>query len=126
VGTRKLMRDNLIATSPYEKKLSKLEKNGKTAMLMSVGGKIAALVAVADTVKDHAAEAIQRLQDQGVDVYMLTGDNKRTAEAIGKQVGIKKIIAEVLPEDKANKVKELQLQGKKVAMVGDGINDAPA
>lgn len=126
VGTRKLMWDNLIATSPYEKKLSKLEKNGKTAMLMSVGGKIAALVAVADTVKDHAAEAIQRLQDQGVDVYMLTGDNKRTAEAIGKQVGIKKIIAEVLPEDKANKVKELQLQGKKVAMVGDGINDAPA
>lgn len=126
VGTRKLMRDNDVEVAHVEQDLSSLEKDGKTAMLIAVDGKYRGIVAVADTIKETAAEAISKLKNQGLDVIMLTGDNEQTAKAIAKQVGIDRVIAQVLPEDKADKVKEIQLQSKSVAMVGDGVNDAPA
>jgi Cu+-exporting ATPase len=126
VGTRKLMRDHHIEMSNVDKKMAEYESEGKTAMLISVDGRFSGIVAVADTVKDSAIEAVKQLKEQNLEVFMLTGDNERTAKAIAKQVGIDEVIAEVPPEQKADKVKEIQLQGKKVAMVGDGINDAPA
>ncbi|MCM3664341.1 heavy metal translocating P-type ATPase [Mesobacillus subterraneus] len=126
VGTRKLMRKENIEYALYEHRLEKLETEGKTAMLIAINDKVNGIVAVADTVKDTARIAIEELKSMGIEVYMLTGDNNRTAKAIAAQVGIDNVIAEVLPEEKANHVKELQLKGKKVAMVGDGINDAPA
>lgn len=126
VGTRKLMDNHHVDVSHAEGKLVDYETNGKTAMLISVDGKHRGIVAVADTVKETAAEAIKQLKEEDLEVIMLTGDNERTAEAIAKQVGIDHVIAQVLPEEKADKVKEIQLEGKKVAMVGDGVNDAPA
>src|SRR5690625_4075854 len=126
IGTRKLMRDNEIDIEAYEEKMMELEKDGKTAMLIAVDQVYAGIVAVADTVKDTAKEAMQQLLDDGMELVMLTGDNERTANAIAKEVGITRVIAEVLPEEKAAKIKELQAEDKKVAMVGDGINDAPA
>lgn len=126
VGTRKLMGLKDIDFSPAVEQMNGLEKEGKTAMLVAVDGQFAGLVAVADTIKDTSVAAIKRLKDMGLDVYMITGDNEETAKAIAKKVGIDHYIAEVLPEGKANEVKKLQAQGKKVAMVGDGINDAPA
>ncbi|WP_042353954.1 heavy metal translocating P-type ATPase [Bacillus rubiinfantis] len=126
VGNRKLMNDYQIDIRDNEDKLADFETNGKTAMLIAIDGKYRGIVAVADTIKESAPEAIQQLQDMGIEVVMLTGDNERTAQAIAKQVGIDHVIAQVLPEQKADKVKELQAQGKKVAMVGDGVNDAPA
>ncbi|EGO64843.1 heavy metal translocating P-type ATPase [Acetonema longum] len=126
VGTRRLMQDNNI---PFEAALSQveaLETAGKTVMFAAVDGLLAALVAVADTVKEHAAEAIADLQAMGLEVWMITGDNRRTAEAIAGQVAITHIMAEVLPENKAQQVERLKAAGKIVAMVGDGINDAPA
>lgn len=126
VGTRKLMTDHNIETRHAEDSLKAYEVSGKTAMLIAIGGKYSGIIAVADTIKDTAKEAIGMLQEQGLDVIMLTGDNERTAYAIANQVGIDHVIAQVLPEEKANKVKEIQLQDKKVAMVGDGVNDAPA
>jgi Cu+-exporting ATPase len=126
VGTRKLMRDHDIDVKSAEEEMTEYELNGKTAMLIALDGKFSGIVAVADTVKDTAKEAIKQLKEQDLEVIMLTGDNERTAKAIAKQVGIDEVIAEVLPEQKADKVKEIQLQGKKAAMVGDGINDAPA
>src|SRR5699024_4491093 len=102
------------------------ETGGKTAMLIAIDTEYRGVVAVADTVKDTASKAINQLKEQGLDVIMLTGDNERTAQAIARQVGIDHVIAQVLPEEKANQVKEVQNQGKKVAMVGDGVNDAPA
>ena len=99
---------------------------GKTAMLVAIDGRLAAVIAVADTLKEHAVDAIHALKAMGIDVTMLTGDNGRTAEAIAHQAGIDRVIAEVLPGQKAEKIRELQSQGKVVAMVGDGINDAPA
>src|SRR5699024_1264295 len=126
VGTRKLMLDNNIDVSQAESPLASNETDGKTAMIIAVAGKYSGIIAVADTIKDTAKEAIGMLQEQGLDVVMLTGDNERTAKAIANQVGINHVIAQVLPEEKAAKVKEIQLQDKKVAMVGDGVNDAPA
>ncbi|WP_408010583.1 heavy metal translocating P-type ATPase [Pseudalkalibacillus sp. A8] len=126
VGTRKLMEQHLIQTSKYEDKIKDLEHEGKTVMLMAVNQDLVALVAVADTIKDTSKTAIEQLKRMGIDVYMITGDNQRTAKAIADQIGIEGVFAEVLPEDKSEKVRELQSQGKKVMMVGDGINDAPA
>jgi len=126
VGTRKLIRERDISTETVEKDIAKLEDQGKTAMLMAVNGKLEAILAVADTLKDNSREAIADLQHMGIEVYMITGDNQRTAHAIARQVGISTVLAEVLPENKAQEVEKLQSQGKTVAMVGDGINDAPA
>ncbi|MBN3553541.1 copper-translocating P-type ATPase [Fictibacillus nanhaiensis] len=126
VGTRKLMKEKAVEYTEHESQLEAYENEGKTAMLGAVDGELVLLVAVADTVKETSKNAINSLTDQGIDVYMITGDNKRTALAIAHEVGIKEVFAEVLPEDKARIVKELQDKGKTVAMVGDGINDAPA
>src|SRR5690625_3747899 len=126
VGNRKLMQDHHIEVGNAEQELINYEVDGKTAMLIAIDGEYKGVVAVADTIKDTAQQAIQELKDQGIDVIMLTGDNERTAHAIAKQVGIDQVIAQVLPEEKADKVKEIQLEGKKVGMVGDGVNDAPA
>ncbi|WP_438298334.1 heavy metal translocating P-type ATPase [Sporosarcina sp. FA15] len=126
VGTRKLMNDYKIAISDSNAAMEKFESEGKTAMLIAVNHKLAGIVAVADTVKETSKEAIARMQALGLEVIMLTGDNQRTAEAIARQVGLSHVIAEVLPEQKSDEIKKLQDQGKKVAMVGDGINDAPA
>ncbi|WP_413463221.1 heavy metal translocating P-type ATPase [Bacillus sp. B1-b2] len=126
VGTRRLMNKNDITIESAINKMETFEDNGKTAMLVAIDRKFAGIVAVADTVKETSKEAIKRLKDAGLEVIMMTGDNKRTAEAIANEVGIDRAIAEVLPEGKAEEVKKLQEQGKRVAMVGDGINDAPA
>jgi P-type Cu+ transporter len=126
IGTRKLMQQYGIDITSVLPAMEELEKNGKTAMLAGINGQYAGLVAVADTIKDTSQHAIRRLQEMGIKVIMMTGDNERTAQAIGKEVGVDAVIAEVLPEGKAEEVKKLQEQGKKVAMVGDGINDAPA
>ncbi|WP_338787218.1 heavy metal translocating P-type ATPase [Metabacillus sp. FJAT-53654] len=126
IGTRKLMAKHNIDVQNELIKMENLEKQGKTAMLVAIDGYYAGIVAVADTIKDTSKEAIARLHSMGLEVVMITGDNTQTAQAIAKQVGIKKVIAEVLPEGKAEEVKKLQQAGKKVAMVGDGINDAPA
>lgn len=126
LGTRKLMRERNVAIEKAEETMAELESQGKTAMLLAVDGAAAGIIAVADTVKENSLEAIRELQRMGIDVVMITGDNKRTATAIAKQVGITHVLAEVLPEDKANEVQKLKAQGKKVGMVGDGINDAPA
>lgn len=126
IGTRKLMSEKGIDISQTESTIVELEDDGKTAMLVAVNNQIEAIVAVADTVKEHSKEAIEDLQKMGIDVYMITGDNKRTANAIAKQVGITNVLAEVLPENKAEEVEKLKSQGKIVGMVGDGINDAPA
>jgi Cu+-exporting ATPase len=126
-GNRKLMMDVVgLDVEPYSRKLSRLEEQGKTAMLLASKKKILGIVAVADTVKETSKEAVSALQKRGIAVYMITGDNERTARAIASQVGITNILAEVLPQDKASEVKKIQETGLKVAMVGDGINDAPA
>ena len=126
VGTRKLMKEHSIDISEHENQMADLEKQGKTAMLVAIDQQLAGIIAVADTLKESSKEAIQTLKQMGIEVYMVTGDNQRTAEAIAKQVNLDHVYAEVLPEDKAKIVEELQKQGKRVAMVGDGINDAPA
>jgi Cu+-exporting ATPase len=126
VGTRKLMARYNIPVNHVSETMDQLEQEGKTAMLVGVDGKYAGIVAVADTIKETSKEAVSRLKGMGIQVIMITGDNERTARAISKQVGIEQVRAEVLPEGKAEEVKKVQAQGKKVAMVGDGINDAPA
>ncbi|WP_420974373.1 heavy metal translocating P-type ATPase [Bacillus thuringiensis] len=126
IGTRRLMKEFNIDIEEVSKSMEALEREGKTAMLIAIDKEYAGIVAVADTVKDTSKAAIARLKKMGLDVVMITGDNTQTAQAIAKQVGIDHVIAEVLPEGKAEEVKKLQAQGKKVAMVGDGINDAPA
>ena len=118
-------RFGIDANQAYET-MSQLEENGKTAMLVAIDEQYAGMVAVADTIKESSEAAVSRLQDMGIQVIMITGDNTRTAKAIAAQVGIEHVLAEILPEGKAEEVKKLQAQGKKVAMVGDGINDAPA
>lgn len=125
-GTRKLMSERQIDFEPYESTMESFENDGKTAMLIAIDQTIAGVIAVADTVKASSKEAIERMHDLGLDVVMLTGDNTRTAQAIADEVGIDRVIAEVLPEQKSEEVQHLQAAGKVVAMVGDGINDAPA
>ncbi|GAB6157431.1 copper-exporting P-type ATPase CopA [Desulfotomaculum varum] len=126
IGTEKLMAQYRIDFSSWETNKAELEQQGNTVMLMAVAGQPAGLLAVADTVKEESAAAVKMLLDMGLEVWMLTGDNQRTARSVASQVGITNILAEVLPEDKAAKIKELQSQNKYVGMVGDGINDAPA
>ncbi|HRQ41576.1 MAG TPA: heavy metal translocating P-type ATPase [Chloroflexota bacterium] len=126
VGNIKLMRRHDIETSAIEADVQRLQGEGKTAMYVAVDGRAAGVVAVADTIKEDSIQAIRVMQEMGLEVMMLTGDNKRTAQAIARQVGIESVLAEVLPEDKAQEVHMLKVGGKKVGMVGDGINDAPA
>lgn len=126
VGNLKFMIEENIAINSAETQLSRFEQDGKTAMMIAIDSELKGTIAVADTVKASTSEAIQQLHDLDIEVVMLTGDNERTAQAIAKQVGIDTVIAEVLPEEKASKIVELQDQGKTVAMVGDGVNDAPA
>ena len=126
-GNRKLITETLgLSIDKVNPQLIKLEEQGKTAMILATKEKVIGAVAVADTVKKTSAEAVAKLKKLGIKVYMITGDNERTAQAIAFQVGIENVLAEVLPEDKANEVKKLQQDNYKVAMVGDGINDAPA
>ncbi len=126
LGNRKLMEQNNVNIGHLEKKMMELEEDGKTAMLVAVDGEAAGLIAVADTLMEYSVDAVKTLQRMGLEVIMLTGDNERTAKAIARQVGVDRILAEVLPGDKASEIKRLQDEGKIVAMVGDGINDAPA
>lgn len=126
IGNRKLMQEANIQIAEIEEDLSRLEEEGKTAMMVGIDGKISGIIAVADSIKDNSKEAIEELKNMGLDVYMLTGDNERTAKAIAKSVGIENVLADVLPENKAQVVEEIKAQGKYVGMVGDGINDAPA
>lgn len=126
VGTRKLMNQHKVNIDTALEEMTNLEREGKTAMLVALDGKYAGMLAVADTIKATSKEAVSRLKEMGLEVMMITGDNRQTAQAIAMQAGIEHVIAEVLPEGKAEEVKKLQQQGKKVAMVGDGINDAPA
>lgn len=126
LGNKKLMTENSIEIGDLGVKSDKLANEGKTPMYIAINNKLEGIIAVADTVKPSSKEAIENLHKMGIKVAMITGDNKKTADAIAKQVGIDIVLAEVLPEDKANEVKKLQEKGSKVAMVGDGINDAPA
>ncbi|UYP05835.1 heavy metal translocating P-type ATPase [Priestia megaterium] len=126
VGTRKLMNQHKVNIDAALEEMTNLEREGKTVMLVALDGKYAGMLAVADTIKETSKEAVSRLKEMGLEVMMITGDNRQTAQAIAMQAGIEHVIAEVLPEGKAEEVKKLQQQGKKVAMVGDGINDAPA
>ncbi len=125
-GNRKLMDESGVSLAKMEAAADKLAEEGKTPMYVAVDGTLFGIVAVADVVKQSSRNAIERLQDMGIEVAMITGDNQKTAAAIAKQVGITRVLAEVLPQDKSSEVKKLQAQGRRVAMVGDGINDAPA
>ncbi len=126
LGNRKLMRERGVSCETILPAAEALENDGKTAMFVAIEGKPAGIIAVADTLKDYSAEAVDQLHRLGMEVLMITGDNRRTAEAIARQVNIDRVLAEVLPQEKAEKVKGLQAEGKRVAMVGDGVNDAPA
>ena len=121
-----MMESKQIDLSMYDANITRLQEAGKTAMLVAVNGKLAGIIAVADTIKPGSAEAIQKLRSMNLEVVMLTGDNRQTAMAIAKQAGVDRVLAEVLPGDKSAQIKQLQQEGKIVAMVGDGINDAPA
>jgi len=126
VGTTKLMNDRNINLSAIQKAVDRLVGDGKTIMVVAINGKAAGVVAATDPIKKNAKLAIERMQELGLEVALITGDNQKTAETIGKQLGIKRIFAQVLPGDKAKYVKKLQDEGKFTAMVGDGVNDAPA
>lgn len=126
LGNMHLLKDNKVPLRELEREISNLAKEGKTPMLIAVDGKAAGIIAVADSVKETSARAIKALHQIGLEVIMLTGDNRSTAEAIGRTVGVDGVLAEVLPDQKAAEIKRLQAEGKKVGMVGDGINDAPA
>ncbi len=126
VGNRRLFEKEGISTVDYERDLQTLEEQGKTVVISAVNRKIIGLLAIADPLKATSKETINHLHKMGLDIYLVTGDNKRTANAIANQIGIKKVLAEVLPENKADVVQNLQREGRYVGMVGDGINDAPA
>ena len=126
LGNARLMEQFSIAVTEVKEKADALSAQGKTAMYVAVDGECAGLIAVADTVKQSSRRAVEKLLGMGIEVVMMTGDNRRTAEAIAKEVGISSVLSEVLPQDKAGAVERLQQEGKRVAMVGDGINDAPA
>ncbi|ALV22626.1 heavy metal translocating P-type ATPase [Carnobacterium antarcticum] len=126
LGNKKLMEERSISLGTLITVSDELAGQGKTPMYVAVDGQLAGIIAVADTIKENSRMAIEKLHRMGLEVAMITGDNTRTADAIAKQVGIDRVLSEVLPEEKANEVKKLQAEGKKVAMVGDGINDAPA
>ena len=126
LGNRKLMEKIAVSSLEAEEKLQALEEEGKTAMLLADEKHVLGIIAVADTLKETSKEAVDQLKWMGIEVYMITGDNKRTANALARITGIERVLAEVLPEDKAKEVEKLQADGKRVAMVGDGINDSPA
>lgn len=126
IGNNKLMKNNNIDITSVENDVKLLASQGKTPMYMAIDGDLAGVIAVADTLKANSKKAVEALHKLGIEVVMLTGDNEKTAQAIAKEVGIDKVVSDVLPGDKANEVKRLQDEGKNVAMVGDGINDAPA
>ncbi len=126
LGNRRLMKNNRIDVEKIEKEMNSLENDGKTAMILSVEGNVSAIIAVADTIKENSARAISELKKIGIETAILTGDNEVTANAVANKVGIDRVIANVLPGEKAKVIKDLQSEGKIVAMVGDGINDAPA
>lgn len=126
LGNRKLMNEMNIDIKGAENEFETYANEGKTPMFISIDGRMAGIIAVADVLKENSRRAIERLHNMRIEVAMITGDNRKTAEAIARQVGIDRVLAEVLPQDKASEVKKLQEEGKKVAMVGDGINDAPA
>ena len=126
IGNNKLMKNNNIDITSVENDVKSLASQGKTPMYMAIDGDLAGVIAVADTLKANSKKAVEALHKLGIEVVMLTGDNEKTAQAIAKEVGIDKVVSDVLPGDKANEVKRLQDEGKNVAMVGDGINDAPA
>jgi Cu+-exporting ATPase len=126
IGTRKLLQSQEIKFEDHSSEIEKLESQGKTAILISIDKTFSGIIAVADTLKENSKEVIMQLKKAGLQTVMLTGDNKITARAIADQVGIDQVLAEVMPEDKVNEIKKLQDAGKTVAMVGDGINDAPA
>jgi Cu+-exporting ATPase len=126
LGNRKLMDKEKVDYKEITEQMSKLESDGKTVMMLALNGNLHGLIAVADTLKESAKDAVRALQSKGIEVVMITGDNERTAQAIASKVGIKRVLAEVLPDQKEAEIRKLQSQGKIVAMVGDGINDAPA
>lgn len=126
VGTVKLMKENGVDVKPLENKINEFLENGNTIMLLAVEGTISALVGAADPIKENAKKAIDKLNELGIETAMITGDNEKTAQVVAKKIGIKRVFADVMPEDKASYVKKLQQEGKFVAMVGDGVNDAPA
>jgi Cu+-exporting ATPase len=127
VGNRKLMEENNIhVTATIDSKLKDLENQGKTAVLVAIDNKLAGIIGIADTIKENAKEAIDALKSMSIEVVMLTGDNQRTANAVASRLGIDRVIAQVLPQEKEQVISKLKGEGKVVAMVGDGINDAPA
>ncbi|MDH7512724.1 MAG: heavy metal translocating P-type ATPase [Clostridiales bacterium] len=126
IGNARLMAGLGIDFGLWKDGVEALSEEGKTVVFAAVGGNPAAIIAIADVLKDHSVEAVTRLKELGLEVIMLTGDHRKTAEAIGKKAGIQKVISEVLPGDKVSRIREIQESGRKVAMVGDGINDAPA
>jgi Cu+-exporting ATPase len=126
LGNRVLMQREKVFFEDYTKKIEKFENDGKTVIMLAIDGKLVGLIAVADTLKESAKSGVQALLNKGIEVVMITGDNQRTAKAIAKKLGIKQVLSEVLPDQKETEVRKIQNKGNKVAMVGDGINDAPA
>ncbi len=126
LGNRALMESLGVDAGPLEARAEELRRDGQTVMLVSIGGKLAGLLGVADPIKESTAEAIESLHREGVRIVMLTGDSRTTAQAVGPKLGIDELMAEVLPDQKAERVRKLQAEGRIVAMAGDGINDAPA
>ncbi|HYJ79170.1 MAG TPA: HAD-IC family P-type ATPase, partial [Longimicrobiaceae bacterium] len=122
----KLLRERGVAGAGWEERLEGLAADGKTPVLVAVDGRVAGILAVADTLRPGSPEAVGALRAMGIEVVMVTGDNRRTAEAIARQAGITRVLAEVLPEGKVREIARLQAEGRRVGMVGDGINDAPA